>query len=69
MKRMVIFTQSNGDRVSIASFDIHRVYSTVDPNSCNVVYHAWENSEWGENMMTVVGTFDAIMAAIEETNK
>jgi hypothetical protein len=66
---MIIFTLSDGKRVGIAAFDIHRVYSTPDPNSCNVTYHAWENSDWGENTTAVVGTFDAIIAAVEESTK
>jgi hypothetical protein len=62
---MLIFTRSDGKRVAIAAYDIHRVYSTTEPNSCNVIYQMFEDGEWAEVGMSVVGTFDNIMATIE----
>jgi hypothetical protein len=67
---MTIFTLTDGKRVAIAAFDVHRVYSTGEPNSCSVVYQRQiEGSEWAEETITVVGTFDSIMSDIEESNK
>ena len=67
MKRMTVFTQPDGKRIGIAAYEVHRVHSTDDPNSCSVVYQKQvEGSEWAEVTLTVVGTFDNIMAAIEE---
>lgn len=69
MKRMAIFTRTDGKRVAIAAYDVHRVYSTTDPNSCNIIYQMYEGSEWIETSMTVVGTFDTVMSTIEDGNK
>jgi hypothetical protein len=67
---MIVFTLTDGKHVAIAAFDVHRVYSTDDPNSCSVVYQRQvEGSEWAEVTLTVVGTFDSILSNIEESNK
>jgi hypothetical protein len=69
---MVVFTRPNGQRVAIAGFNVHRVLSTADPNCCDVVYssNVVRNIEDGieqtESTMAVVGTFDAVMAAVED---
>lgn len=69
MKRMVIFTLTDGKRIAIAAYDVHRVYSTEAPCICNVVYQTQVEDKWSETTVAVVGTFDNIMAAIEDSNK
>ena len=69
MKRMTVFTKPNGYRFAIAAFDVHRVYQQPEPGGCVIYYPAYDDGEYKEASEIVVGTFDAIMAQIEESNK
>lgn len=69
MKRMVVFTKPDGWRFALPAFDIHGVYQQVDPLRCHVVYQVFKSGEWEEASEVVVGTFDDIIARIEESNK
>lgn len=69
MKHMAIFTRSDGKRIGIATHDVHLVCSTDAPHACIVVYQIQVEDKWTKTTMSVVGTFDNIMAAIEDSNK
>ena len=66
MKRMIVFTARGGARMAIAAFDVHRVYQCDDPNICEVIYQAYDNTEWVERTIHVHGTLDAVLAQIEQ---
>ena len=64
MKRMVVFTKPDGLRFAVSNYDLRQVYQRKDDiSSCHVYYQ-----DVGETLCTevVVGTFDDIMARIEE---
>ena len=66
MKRMAVFTEPNGSRFAVPAFDIHGVYQQTDPAKCRIVHQVFKDGEYTEASKTVVGTFDDIIARIEE---
>ena len=69
MKRMIVFTKPDGFRFAVAAFEVRRVYQLPTPVECRIVYQVSQDEVYLETSEIVVGTFDDIMARIEESNK
>ncbi len=68
MPRMTIFRQPGDVKVGINTYNVRRVRSTPDLNVCRVVFGAQHDGDFVEDTLVVLGTFDAIISALECDN-
>ena len=63
---LAVFTTPCGNKVALSKTDIQRIISVLDPLYCEVIHQVWKDGECAEKSLTVQGTLEQILKAVDD---